>query len=105
MNVIYATDSVYGFLNSLELDTRNRTEHLIGMLRTYGFKLRLPHSRSLGSGLFELRLNGKHAVRILYCYAGGSAYVVHAVLKKQGVLLHRDIAYARQVQQKVIAQI
>lgn len=105
MEVIYATDAVYCFFNSLEVNVRIRTERLVKMLRTYGHVLRLPHSRSLGSGLFELRLNGKHAVRLLYCYAGGGAYIVHAVVKKKGALLRSDIEYAQLMRQMVIAQI
>lgn len=103
MKVFYATDAVYDFLSSLETDIRSRTERLVEMLRTYGYLLRLPHSRPLGSGLFELRLNGKHAVRLLYCYAGGNAYIVHVVIKKQGTLLRSDIEYAQRVRQSVIA--
>ena len=105
MEVIYATDAVHDFFNSLETAVRSRTERLIGMLSTYGYMLRLPHSRPLGSGLFELRLNGKHAVRILYCYAGGSAYIVHAVIKKRGTLLRSDMEYARLVRQSVVARL
>src|SRR3989344_7494413 len=99
MEVIYATDAVYDFLGSLETDVRGRTERLVGMLRTYGYTLRLPHSRPLGSGLFELRLNGKHAVRLLYCYAEGKAHIVHGVVKKRGALLRGDIDYAQRVRQ------
>lgn len=105
MEVIYATDAVYDFFGSFEVSIRNRTERLVGMLRTYGHLLRLPHSRPIGSGLFELRLNGKHAVRLFYCYAGGSAYIVHAVVKKQGALLRSDIEYAQAIRQKVVAQL
>ena len=105
MEVIYATEAVNNFYWSLETDVRSRTERLVGMLRTYGYQLRLPHLRPLGSGLFELRLNGKHAVRLLYCYAEGGAYIVHAVVKKQGALLRREIEYAQHVRQSVVAQL
>ena len=49
MEVIYATEAVNNFYWSLETDVRSRTERLVGMLRTYGYQLRLPHSRPLGS--------------------------------------------------------
>lgn len=104
MEVIYATDAIYGFCDSLNNDTQIRVERLVGMLRAYGQQLRLPHSRALGSGLFELRLNGKHAVRLLYCYADNRAYIVHALVKKQGALPRSDIVYAQQIQQLVIAR-
>lgn len=104
MEVIYATEAVYNFCNSLDADMQIRVERLVGMLRAYGHQLRLPHSRALGSGLFELRLNGKHAVRLLYCYVDNRAYIVHAIIKKQGALLRSDIVYAQQVQQFVIAK-
>lgn len=105
VEVLYVTDAIYDFCNSLDDDTQVRVERLVGMLRTYGHQLRLPHSRALGSGLFELRLNGKHAVRLLYCYVGNRAYIVHAVMKKQGTILRSDIVYAQQIQQLMIAEI
>lgn len=103
MEVVYATEATHEFYLSLETDVRSRTERLVGMLRMYGYQLRLPHSRPLGSSLFELRLNGKHAVRLLYCYAGGKAYIVHAIMKKTGPLPHSDIVYAQRVRQEMIA--
>ncbi len=105
MKVFYATEAVFDFLRSLDTDVRSRTERLVGMLRVYGHLLRLPHSRPLGSGLFELRLNGKHAVRLLFCYVKDDAYIVHAIMKKQGALLRSDIEYAQMVRRELIAHI
>ena len=41
----------------------------VELLSEYGHLLRMPHSRPLGNGLFELRLNmGRQAWRITYWY-------------------------------------
>jgi phage-related protein len=40
------------------------------LLMEFGPNLRMPHSRALGEGLFELRPHGKEgAGRVLYCFA------------------------------------
>lgn len=104
MEVVYATDAIHDFLESLEAHTRVRTMRLMDMLEEYGNNLRLPHSRALGSGLFELRLQGKHAVRLIYCFVHNRAYIVLACMKKQGTLLRDDIDFAQRVRQVVLAE-
>jgi phage-related protein len=41
---------------------------MVELLLEFGPGLRMPNSRALGSGLFELRLRGKEGVgRVFYC--------------------------------------
>jgi phage-related protein len=46
--------------------------------------LRLPHSRAMGNGLFELRPKGKEGIaRIFYCTLVGKRIVIlHGFIKK-----------------------
>lgn len=45
---------------------------LIELLIEFGPDVRMPHSRAMGGGLFELRPRGREGIgRVLYCYASG----------------------------------
>ena len=85
MKVLYATDAVHNFLQKLEQTERFRARRLLSVLEARGYAIRMPHSKPLGEGIFELRLTGTHAVRILYCYYGGCAYVLHALVKNRAL--------------------
>ena len=97
MEVIYATEEIDTFLMGLALPIRARTRKLISLLEERGHLLRMPHSKPLGGGIFELRLRGMEAVRLLYCVHKGNACVLHGVVKKDGSLKPRDIRYAQEV--------
>ena len=50
----------------------------------YGADLRMPHSRAMGGGLFELRPKGPEGIgRVFYCMQVGKTIVVlHSFVKK-----------------------
>lgn len=70
---------------------------LIELLIEHGPSLRLPHSRALGSGLFELRPRGRSAIgRAFYCFLlGRRIVVVHAFVKKTEQTPDKELALAR----------
>lgn len=70
---------------------------LVELLREYGPLLRLPHSRAMGNGLFELRPRGRFGIgRALYCFIFGKRIViVHAFIKKTQRTPERDLKLAR----------
>jgi phage-related protein len=53
-------------------------------MRAHGPNLRMPHSRALGDGLFELRPHGKDGIgRVFYCSRVGRRIVIlHTFVKK-----------------------
>lgn len=57
---------------------------LVELLIEYVPLLRLPHSRAMGDGLFELRPRGRSGIgRAFYCFITGRRIViVHAFIKK-----------------------
>lgn len=63
----------------------------IGLLEKYGYELRLPYSRSLGQGLFELRIRGQQEVRIFYAYRKNAAVLIDGFIKKQRKISSRKI--------------
>ena len=70
---------------------------LVELLMEFGPDLRMPHSRALGGGLFELRPRGREGIgRALYCYLVGERVVVlHAFVKKSEATPEKDLRLAR----------
>jgi phage-related protein len=70
---------------------------LVELLRDHGPKLRMPQSRALRGGLFELRAHGREgAGRAFYCFAdGGRVVMLHAFMKKTRRTPARHLAIAR----------
>jgi len=57
---------------------------LLGMMEKHGVDLRMPYSRAMGDGLFELRATGREGIgRVFYCTQVGMRIVVlHSFVKK-----------------------
>lgn len=70
---------------------------LIELLIEFGPNLRLPHSRAMGDGLFELRPRGRSGIgRAMYCFVFGKRIViVHAFIKKSQQTPKRELKLAR----------
>ena len=76
---------------------------LVELLAEFVPDLRMPHSRALGSGLFELRPRGREGTgRALYCYLVGERVVVrHAFVKKTKATPQHDLEIARRRMKEV----
>lgn len=76
---------------------------IVELLVEFGPDLRMPHSRSLGGGLFELRPRGREGIgRALYCFLVGERIVVlHALVKKTQATSPRDLRVARRRMKEV----
>ncbi len=60
-------------IESWPVDVLADYARLVDLLLEYGPALRLPHSRALGDGLFELRPHGRSGIgRAFYCFIVGS---------------------------------
>lgn len=70
---------------------------LVELLMEHGPNLRMPHSKAMGEGLFELRPKGKEGIgRAFYCYlVRRRVVVVHAFVKKTQQTPERDLTLAR----------
>ena len=71
---------------------------LTDAMALYGADLRMPHSRSMGSGLFELRPKGPEGIaRVFYCLQIGKTIVVlHSFIKKTQETPPKEIRLAKQ---------
>jgi phage-related protein len=83
-DITYFHKRVLAEVESWPVDVLANYARLIELLAEYGPGLRLPHSRALGDGLFELRPQGHSGIgRAFYCFIVGRRIVVlHAFMKK-----------------------
>lgn len=96
MKVVISSD-VESFLNGLSEKEIAKVIHTLELLETFGHKLGLPHSRHMSDGLLELRISGKRALRIFYCFNKQSAILLHAFIKKKQQTPKKEIEIAREI--------
>ena len=90
-------------IESWPVDVQADYARLVELLMAHGPTLRLPHSRALGSGLFELRPRGKSGIgRSLYCFMSGKQVVIlHAFIKKTQQTPDQELKLARKRMKEV----
>lgn len=73
------------------------------LLIGFGPSLRMPHSRAMGGGLFELRPRGREGIgRAFYCFVIGQRVVIlHAFVKKTQETPEHDLKIARKRMKEV----
>lgn len=91
---IVIQDDIKDFIKSLEETTIAKVLRIIDLLEEYGNELRMPYSRSLGQGLFELRVRGRQEVRLFYTFHDNAAVFVGGFVKKDQNISHRRINQA-----------
>jgi len=71
--------------------------HLTDRMSEYGPDLGMPHTRAMGSGLFELRLKSQEGIsRVFYCTVVRRRIVMlHQFAKKTDKTPPRELAIAR----------
>ena len=71
--------------------------HLTDRMILYGPDLGMPHTRAMGSGLFEMRLKSQEGIgRVFYCTLVKRRIVVlHQFVKKTDKTPRRELAVAR----------
>ncbi|MHB1056130.1 MAG: type II toxin-antitoxin system RelE/ParE family toxin [Thermoleophilia bacterium] len=69
----------------------------------FGPDLKMPHSKAMGKGLFELRPCGREGIgRAMYCFVMGKRVViVHAFIKKTRKTSERDLKIAKKRMKEV----
>ncbi|MGH9727407.1 MAG: type II toxin-antitoxin system RelE/ParE family toxin [Candidatus Acidiferrales bacterium] len=93
----YFHPRVLAEIESWPVDVLADYARLAELLVEHGPSLRLPHSRALGAGLFELRPRGRSGIgRAFYCFMlGQRVIVVHAFIKKTQETPDRELKLAR----------
>jgi len=95
---IKTTKAVEEFITSLEKFTIAKVLRVIDLLEKFGNQLKLPHSKSLGKGLFEglfeLRIRGNKEIRIFYAYHSNKVILLHGFIKKSQQIPQKEISIA-----------
>jgi len=96
-SVEYYHPRVLSEIESWPVDVLADYARVVELLIAHGPNLRLPHSRVMGDGLFELRPRGRSAIgRAMYCFlVDKRVVVVHAFIKKTPQTPDRDLKLAR----------
>jgi phage-related protein len=99
----YYSEEVRLQIESLPIGIRASYARLSDLLEEFGLDLRLPHSRSMGGGLFELRPRGREGIaRVFYCMkAGRKIIMLHSYLKKTTETPKRELNIARRRQREI----
>ena len=76
---------------------------IVELLMEFGPSLRMPHSRAMGGGLFELRPRGREGIgRAIYCFVSGRRIMMlHAFVKKTQDTPEQELKIARRRMKEV----
>jgi len=96
-SIEYFHPKVLAEIESWPADVLADYARIAELLMEHGPDLRLPHSRTFGGGLFELRPRGRSGIgRAFYCFiAERRAVVLHAFIKKSQQTPDRELKLAR----------
>ena len=99
----YYSEPVRQEIDSLPVGIRASYVRLTELLEEFGLELRMPHSRAMGDGLFELRPRGREGIaRVFYCMKiGRKIIMLHTFVKKTNETPKRELDIARRRQREV----
>ena len=77
---------------------------LTDLMLEFGSNLGMPHTKSLGEGLIELRVKSKEGIaRVFYCTVVGSRIVMlHLFIKKSNKIPKKEIQIAKNRMKEVL---
>ncbi len=77
---------------------------VLELLMDFGPAVRMPHSRALGQGLFELRARGADGIgRAFFCFlAGQSIVILHSMVKKSQAIPSSHMRLARERMKEIM---
>jgi phage-related protein len=99
----YYSEDVRLEIEALPVGIRASYARLTELLEEFGLELRMPHSRAMGGGLFELRPRGREGIaRVFYCTkVGRKIIILHSFIKKTNETPRRELDIARRRQREV----
>ncbi|HJX15619.1 MAG TPA: type II toxin-antitoxin system RelE/ParE family toxin [Candidatus Deferrimicrobiaceae bacterium] len=99
----YYSEDVRLEIDALPVGIRASYARLTELLEEFGLELRMPHSRAMGGGLFELRPRGREGIaRLFYCTKVGKKIIIlHSFIKKTNETPKRELDIARRRQREV----
>ena len=100
----YYSEDVRLEIEALPVGIRASYARLTELLEEFGLELRMPHSRAMGGGLFELRPRGREGIaRVFFCTnVGRKIIILHSFIKKTNETPKRELDIARRRRKEVI---
>lgn len=76
---------------------------IVELMATHGPDIGMPHTRAMGTGLFEVRAKGREGIgRAFYCTVVGQRIIIlHTLIKKTEQTPARDLETARARQREI----
>lgn len=100
---IVFSDEVAVWYQGLDLKTMNKADAVLSLLAEKGNQLRMPHSKALGSGLYELRFDANRVShRITYVFEPVAKVITLTAFRKQRQNERQEIERARRVQERYL---
>jgi phage-related protein len=95
--IVYYDDSVQEKILAMPSGFLARYIRYSDRMEVYGPDLGMPHTRTMGDGLFELRLKAAEGIaRVLYCtIVGRKIVMLHQFIKKTDKTPPRELETAR----------
>lgn len=93
-NNLIILKAVEDFMNSFEEESFSKIARTIALLQIFGEKLKMPHSKKIKDGIYELRVKGKIEIRIMYSFYHRRTYLLHGFVKKTNKIPKKEIKTA-----------
>ena len=84
------------FIKKQQPQAKAKIIHSIKLLEQHGSKLGMPHSKALGSGIYELRIRGKEELRFFYLFKRRTIYLLHGFKKQTQKTPQKELRLAYQ---------
>jgi hypothetical protein len=95
MEILFFDQDIEDFVGGLERQTLAKTLRTLDLLKKFGNSLGMPHSKKIGRNLFELRVRGKHEIRIIYTFHNKSIVLLLGFIRKNQRIPRHWIVLAR----------
>lgn len=94
MHIAFFHTDVENFIRGLQARTIAKVLRTFELLEKFSHRLGMPHSKSIGTQMFELRVRGTQEVRFIYIFAGPKIIILHGFVKKSKEIPRKEIALA-----------
>ena len=96
--IVYCNDDVQEAILAFPAGLQARYVHLTERMLEFGPNLGMPHTRSMGKGLFELRLKSKEGIgRVFFCILSARRMMMlHVIVKKSAKTPAKELRVARE---------
>jgi phage-related protein len=93
---ILSLSNVRKTIESLDKSTRGKVLRIVDLLETREHHLGMPYSKMIDKGLYELRVQGAHNIRIFYSFQKDRIVLLHIISKKSQRISKNDLETAKQ---------